>query len=69
MSVRLDTRGERETLSPYHSRASCSYLLSLPSFTIRPRDAAILAGIVSLLAVWWVWGAVVPLRGVSDEHS
>lgn len=41
----------------------------MPSITIRPRDAVLLAGIVSVLVVWWVWGALAPLPVVSDEHS
>jgi hypothetical protein len=36
---------------------------------VRPRDAVILAGIVSLLVIWWVWGALAPLPVVADEHS
>jgi dolichyl-phosphate-mannose-protein mannosyltransferase len=36
---------------------------------IRTRDAAILAGLISLLLIWHVWGALDPLAIVADEQS
>jgi hypothetical protein len=35
----------------------------------RERSAAAIAGLISALVTWWVWGAVNPIAVVSDEQS
>jgi hypothetical protein len=52
--------GERGVAIPFRGLASRWHL---------PRAGPIIAGLVSLLIVWWTWGAVNPIPVVSDEQS